>query len=115
MNEVGSSTWPSIPGSSGRPGDVGARRDAVVAAIVFVVVGAIFLASPMRPIGDSHHSMLLAEHLLTRGSFTLYVPVVLFVLWLTVRYRRGLSHRSLAALAGGVVVYALRENVSAVS
>src|SRR2546425_981703 len=47
------------------------RRDAVVAAIVFVATFAIFLASPMRPIGDSHYSMLLSEQILTRGSFTL--------------------------------------------
>ena len=47
------------------------RRDAGVAAIVFVATFAIFLASPMRPIGDSHYSMLLSEQILTRGSFTL--------------------------------------------
>ena len=47
------------------------RRDSLLAAIVFVVTFAIFFASPVRPIGDSHYSMLLSEHLLTRGSFTL--------------------------------------------
>ena len=45
--------------------------DAVVTAIVFVVTFSIFLGSPMRPVGDSHYSMLLSEQLLTRGSFTL--------------------------------------------
>jgi hypothetical protein len=47
------------------------RRDCVVAGVVFVATFAIFLASPVRPLGDSHYSMLLSEHLLTRRSFTL--------------------------------------------
>ena len=33
-----------------------------------------------------------------------YVPVVLFVLWLLIRYARMLRHRSLLALAGAVIV-----------
>jgi hypothetical protein len=38
---------------------------------VFVLTFAIFLTSPVRPIGDSQYSMLLSEHLLTRRSFAL--------------------------------------------
>jgi hypothetical protein len=47
----------------------------------------------------------LAAHLVSpgRGLFV-FVPVVLFVLWLVVRYRRALGHRSLVALAGAVVL-----------
>ncbi len=38
-----------------------------------------------------------------RGLFV-YVPVTLFALWLIVRYRRTLPHRSLAVLAGTVAI-----------
>jgi hypothetical protein len=46
----------------------------------------------------------LAAHLISpgRGLFV-YVPVATFVLWLTLRYRRALSHRALVRLAYGVV------------
>ena len=46
-------------------------RDRTVAAIVFATTFAVFLISPVRPLGDSNYSLLLSEHLLTRGSFTL--------------------------------------------
>jgi hypothetical protein len=47
------------------------RRDLVVAAVVFVTTFALFLASPVRSVGDSFYSLLLSEQLLTRGSFAL--------------------------------------------
>ena len=47
------------------------RRDRLLAAAVFGVTFVIFLASPVRSVGDSQYSMLLSEHLLTRGSFAL--------------------------------------------
>lgn len=47
------------------------RRDWTVAALVFVTTFAVFLASPVHPLGDSHYSLLVSERLLTRGSFAL--------------------------------------------
>lgn len=45
----------------------------------------------------------LAAHLVSPGrGLLVYVPVVLFVLWLVIRYRRELPHRSLVALAAVV-------------
>lgn len=49
----------------------GSRRDRTVAALVFVTTFAVFLASPVRSVGDSFYSLLVSEQLLTRGSFTL--------------------------------------------
>ena len=57
----------SLEGASSRVPS--ARRDHLVAVVIFVTTFAVFLASPVRPIGDSHYSMLLSGHLLTRGSF----------------------------------------------
>ena len=47
------------------------RRDALIAAALFVVTFAIFATSRVHQFGDSYYSMLLSEHLLTRGSFAL--------------------------------------------
>jgi len=66
---MGAPKWPPNPQRSGRPGGAGAPL--YVAAILFVATTSIFLASPMRPIGDSHYAMLLSEHLLRHGSFAL--------------------------------------------
>jgi len=47
----------------------------------------------------------LAAHLVSPGrGLLVYVPIVLFVLWLLVRYARALRHHSLLALAGAVIV-----------
>ena len=49
------------------PGEgVGSRapaphRDRAVAAVVFVITFAVFLASPVRPLGDFHYSLLVSE------------------------------------------------------
>lgn len=59
-----------FPESTG-VGAPGSRRDLTIAAIIFATTFAVFLISPVRPLGDSHYSLLLSEHLLTRGSFTL--------------------------------------------
>jgi hypothetical protein len=45
--------------------------DRTVAVIVFATTFAVFLVSRVHPLGDSHYSLLLSEHLLTRGSFML--------------------------------------------
>ena len=45
--------------------------DRTVAAIVFATTFVVFLVSPVRPLGDSHYSLLVSEQLLTRGSFQL--------------------------------------------
>src|SRR6266850_4268936 len=47
------------------------RRDALIAAAVFVGTFTIFATSRVHQFGDSYYSMLLSEHLLTRGSFVL--------------------------------------------
>ena len=47
------------------------RRDALIAAAVFVGTFAIFATSRVHQFGDSYYSMLLSEHLLTRRSFVL--------------------------------------------
>jgi hypothetical protein len=46
-------------------------RDALIAAALFVGTFAIFATSRVHQFGDSYYSMLLSEHLLTRGSFVL--------------------------------------------
>lgn len=46
-------------------------RDAAIALALFVVALSVFLASPIRTLGDSQYSLLLSEQLLTRGSFVL--------------------------------------------
>src|SRR5712691_11043224 len=38
------------------------RRDRTVAAVVFVTTFALFLASPVRSLGDSFYSLMLDEH-----------------------------------------------------
>jgi hypothetical protein len=55
------------------PEDAGSasRRDRTVAALVFVTTFAVFLSSPVHPLGDSHYSLLVSEQLLVRGSFAL--------------------------------------------
>lgn len=45
--------------------------DRTVAAIVFATTFVVFVVSPVRPLGDSHYSLLVSEQLLTRGSFKL--------------------------------------------
>jgi hypothetical protein len=54
-----------------RAGAPASRRDRALAAIVFATTFAVFLVSGVHPLGDSHYSLLLSEHLLTRGSFML--------------------------------------------
>src|SRR4029077_20013585 len=49
----------------------GSRRDTLVAVAVFVATLAIFGTSRVHQFADSYYSMLLSEHLLTRGSFVL--------------------------------------------
>jgi hypothetical protein len=47
------------------------RRDRVVVAALFLTTFAIFVGSKVHPLGDSFYSLLLSEHLLTRGGFAL--------------------------------------------
>ncbi|MDX6270236.1 MAG: hypothetical protein QOD28_1459 [Acidobacteriota bacterium] len=46
-------------------------RDALAAALIFLLTSAIFLASPLRQIADSKFSTLVSESLIQRGTFTL--------------------------------------------
>lgn len=45
--------------------------DALAGALIFVLTGAIFLASPVHQIADSRFSMLVSESLIHRRTFTL--------------------------------------------
>jgi hypothetical protein len=45
--------------------------DRAVAAIIFLTAFLAFFRSTVHPLGDSHYSLLLSEHLLTRGTFAL--------------------------------------------
>ncbi|HEV2801364.1 MAG TPA: hypothetical protein VGW12_12745 [Pyrinomonadaceae bacterium] len=47
------------------------NTDAFVAALIFILTSAVFLASPVRQIADSKFSMLTSESLIHRRTFTL--------------------------------------------
>jgi hypothetical protein len=45
--------------------------DGILAVLLFLVLGTVFLLSPVRYLGDARYTMLLAEELLLYGSFDL--------------------------------------------
>lgn len=62
-----------VAGATRATAERGARAHpaGLAPALVFLVAATVFAASPVRPAGDSHYSMLLSENVLRRGHFHL--------------------------------------------